>query len=265
MQEAILQPQIISVAQLLKKPALQIPPYQRPYKWQNRQVNQLLDDLFLHKKKSAYRLGTLVFHQDSKARLNIVDGQQRTLTLLLIALAIFSNEGPLSEVLTKAKIKPITSNWFQDLKFSSSTSQKNLQANYRLIKRRVAEFDPELVRFFYEKCQLVEVVLSDITEAFQFFDSQNSRGRDLAPHDLLKAFHLREMEDTSNEKERGITVKNWEKQDSQHLQAVFSQYLYRIRNWSRGQSARFFTKDDVHLFKGLSPNRKKALSLCQAI
>ena len=30
-------------------------------------------------------------------------------------------------------------------------------------------------------------------DAFQFFDSQNSRGKALKPHDLLKSYHLREM------------------------------------------------------------------------
>jgi hypothetical protein len=28
--------------------------------------------------------------------------------------------------------------------------------------------------------------LTDVSEAFQFFDSQNARGRDLESHDLLK-------------------------------------------------------------------------------
>ncbi|VTM47205.1 Uncharacterised protein [Klebsiella pneumoniae] len=32
---------------------------------------------------------------------------------------------------------------------------------------------------------------------FRVFDSQNYRGKPLAPHDLLKAHHLREMHDES--------------------------------------------------------------------
>lgn len=39
----------------------------------------------------------------------------------------------------------------------------------------------------------------DISEAFQFFDSQNARGKALYPHDLLKAYHLREMAGVSEE------------------------------------------------------------------
>jgi hypothetical protein len=101
---------------------------------------------------------------------------------------------------------------------------------------------------------LVEVVLNDISEAFQFFDSQNSRGKDLEPHDLLKAFHLREMNNFSTEEERKKTVEKWENLDTAKLSKLFSQYLFRIRNWSNGHSARYFSKNEVDVFKGVSPD-----------
>jgi len=101
---------------------------------------------------------------------------------------------------------------------------------------------------------LVQVELTNISEAFQFFDSQNARGKDLEPHDLLKAFHLRELADSTTESEKFQTVNNWENQDIQELKIIFSRYLYRIRNWSRGYSARKFTKREVGIFKGVSPS-----------
>lgn len=56
---------------------------------------------------------------------------------------------------------------------------------------------------------MVVFVLADLSEAFQFFDSQNARGRDLDPHDLLKAFHLREF--ASHEVElKAASVAHWE-------------------------------------------------------
>lgn len=247
-----LQPEIISTKDLLQKRRIQLPVYQRPYKWQNKQVNQLIDDILIHQKKSAYRLGTIVFHKENQD-LNIVDGQQRSITLLLIAMAICANQDALHDEMQKSKLRPIQSEWFKNLKFKNAISLQNIQSNYRLIQRRVSDFSAETVAFFYDKCQLVEVVLEDISEAFQFFDSQNARGRDLAPHDLLKAFHLREMASSSTESQRIETVKEWEQLDSTKLQNVFANYLYRIRNWTRGESARKFTKDDVHLFKGINP------------
>ncbi|MGL4747588.1 MAG: DUF262 domain-containing protein, partial [Shewanella sp.] len=66
---------------------LAIPSYQRPYKWQPKHVNQLIDDVLTHRSKQCYRLGTVVLHKDDNAtdeELNIVDGQQRLLTLTLL-------------------------------------------------------------------------------------------------------------------------------------------------------------------------------------
>ncbi len=76
---------------LLSLDQLSIPDYQRPYKWTEKNLNSLVSDIREHKNKSAYRLGTIVLHGDSDSKsntLNIVDGPQRTLTLMLIILAL---------------------------------------------------------------------------------------------------------------------------------------------------------------------------------
>ncbi|MEQ8531777.1 MAG: hypothetical protein RIB86_07985, partial [Imperialibacter sp.] len=106
----------------------------------------------------------------------------------------------------------------------------------------------------YERCQLVKVELTDISEAFQFFDAQNARGKDLYPHDLLKAFHLREMAATATELERTAMVEEWENLNQDALKLLFEKYLYRIRKWSKGNPARFFSKNEVDIFKGISPD-----------
>ena len=253
-----LQPDIITVKNLLQIDNLKIPNYQRPYKWTEKNVNQLIDDIIFHNEKSAYRLGTLVIHIDKKEKkqvLNIVDGQQRTLTLTLIAFAIIQNCNNTLEKIYKRgeqldNYKPKQLN----LSFTNDVSKTNIQNNYKVIERRINEFDEKTIRFFFEKCELVKVTLTDISEAFQFFDSQNARGKDLEPHDLLKAFHLREMNKFSTEEDRIKTVENWESMDTEKLSKLFALYLFRIRNWSKGYSAKYFTKNDVNIFKGVSPN-----------
>lgn len=247
---------IINVKELLQKENICIPLYQRPYKWTLKHVNQLIDDIVLHREKSAYRLGTIVFQQDEKGKLNIVDGQQRSITLLLIALAIKENQGNLKAEMARSQIKPMESEWFSNLKFTNLISLNNIRDNYNAIERRVHDFDVSTVQFFYEHCKLVQVILTDVSEAFQFFDSQNSRGKDLAPHDLLKAFHLREMMEVSSEKERITSVNNWENLESHRLEELFGEYLFRIRKWSKGYHARHFTKDEIQHFKGVSPQIK---------
>ncbi|MFC6998090.1 DUF262 domain-containing protein [Rufibacter roseus] len=254
------EPRLVKVKELLANVKIQIPYYQRPYKWSTHNVNQLLDDILLHRKRSAYRLGTLVMHQEpGQEELHIVDGQQRSITLTLIALAIYDTQKELLKQISKEENLPAYRPQLAALKFSDRLSQKNIQQNYQEIKRRVREFDVDAVRFFYYNCELVEVVIRNISEAFQFFDSQNARGRDLEPHDLLKAFHLREMSHSSTEQEKLDSVAAWEAMDTEHLASLFGNYLYRVRKWSKGYSARYFTKNDVGVFKGVSPQVKEVM------
>lgn len=263
-----IQPKIINVKELLQTENIVIPSYQRPYKWTAKNVNQLIDDLIFHCDKSAYRLGTLVIHSElieNKNVLNIVDGQQRTLTLTLIAHAISQNcTDKLNHLYKRGEKIENYSPKLINLSFTSDITKTNIQNNYKIIERRINDFDEKVIKFFYEKCELVKVVLSDISEAFQFFDSQNARGKDLEPHDLLKAFHLREMNSYSTEEERKETVENWELMDTEKLSKLFALYLFRIRNWSKGYSARYFTKNEVDIFKGVSPDIKEDFPFAKA-
>lgn len=253
LQATELSSKIISVYELLMDSALDIPQYQRPYKWTGKNINQLFSDIAIHKNKSAYRLGTIVFHQEGETK-NIVDGQQRTISLLLAARALIQRNKEkklerkdLQERLLKLEQAMVNPS------FTSGISQKNIHSNYLEVARIVsrADFTEAHIDFFLNKCQVVAVALSDVSEAFQFFDSQNARGRDLEPHDLLKAYHLREFS-PRDEQLKAATVARWENSDTDELATLFSQYLYRIRNWSKGVSARYFSKDDSDLFKGVN-------------
>jgi len=249
---------VLTVSQLLQLDGLTIPAYQRPYKWTERNVNQLFQDLRLYKEKSAYRLGTLVFHRDEHEELlNIVDGQQRTLTLLLSVYAIIKERRhdlvrqDLSEQLDTLK-EPLEA-VMDGQQFDSEISQRNLHQNYLEVKRLVcrSEFTEQHIDFLLNRCEIVIFTLNNISEAFQFFDSQNARGRDLEPHDLLKAYHLREFSE-QEQYLKASTVAAWETLESNELAALFSEYLYRIRRWALGHSARYFGKNEVGLFKGVN-------------
>ena len=247
-------PKILTVKELVSDDTLNIPIYQRPYKWTEKNVIQLFSDIAENKDKSSYRLGTIVFHRNEGKR-NIVDGQQRIVTLLLAVHALVtlnkdesSDRKELKEELDQLKSKMINPS------FKSDISRKNIYNNYREICRIIkrSNFTAELIKFFLYKCEAVTFTLKeDISEAFQFFDSQNTRGLDLKPHDLLKAYHLREFP-SDDEDLKAYTVKEWESSETQELARLFSQYLYRIRNWSKQSSARYFGKKDTELFKGVS-------------
>lgn len=247
--------EIINIFKLLTDTTLRIPQYQRPYKWTVKNVNQLLTDIVFHKNenKKTYRLGTVVFQKDKeevKEVKNIVDGQQRIISLMLVAHALIElkkSNHALSEIEVAMEQSISAQN------FASTISQANIYKNYQEIERLVSQdsFTESHIDFFLHKCEVVTVTLTDISEAFQFFDSQNSRGRDLNPHDLLKAYHLREFGDHDKD-QMPASVADWESRESQQLATLFGEYLYRIRRWSKGASAPAFTKADVDLFKGVN-------------
>lgn len=254
---------IITVAELLALPELHIPDYQRPYKWTQRNVVQLLQDLQFHRHQSAYRLGTVVFHwsaEGGRAKLDIVDGQQRTLTLVLIVRALLQERyAGLERKDLRSKLdelKPSVDRFLDAQIFASAISWHNLRQNYlealRLVRRD--DFSESDMEFLLLRCEVVTFVLEDVTEAFQFFDSQNARGRDLAPHDLLKAFHLREFAQDEQD-QKASSVAHWERMDSAALERLFGIYLFRTRQWALGESARYFGKEQVGLFKGVNLDR----------
>lgn len=253
MSENTFKSQVINVRKLLQYPNLKIPQYQRPYKWTSKNILQLFKDINTFKTKSAYRLGTIVIHQEN-GELNIVDGQQRTVTLILMVKAILN-----SQMRTKIE-SPNLENILKDLEislfdpsFQHEISISNIHSNYREIERLVESLDEETVEFLLEKCEFTQFVLSDISEAFQFFDSQNARGKDLEPHDLLKAFHLREFSEAEKIDENKI-VQGWESMETDKVSKLFGEYLFRMKGWCKGNSSRYFTKNEVSLFKGININ-----------
>lgn len=227
---------------------LVIPEYQRPYKWTAKNVLQLLDDIIEAKNanKETYRVGTLILHRDlsedhEKVIYNIVDGQQRTITFSLL-LKILLNSSDIS--------------FLNQEIWSNGHSIQNIKTNYRTLQRRLDNLEDDkdkidLCNYIRTSCELIVVITDDISEAFQFFDSQNARGKKLYPHDLLKAYHLREM----NEMDESTTeksVKIWEDLDQKKLSGLFSDYLYRIKEWIKGNRAFQLNEQNIDKFKGIT-------------
>lgn len=217
---------------------LRIPDYQRPYKWTIKHVQQLLDDLLTHfrNQEQVYRIGTVVIHKDGKY-FDIVDGQQRLITLSLLLHSLGSGNNLLNQPLTH------------------SISKNNVINNYNFIKNYSISHKEEFKNYILEICEMVYVELDDLDEAFQFFDSQNSRGKPLESYDLLKAYHLREMKDKPKEIVHHC-VERWEKsalsQEINNLDKIINYILFRLRRWHYQESGEVFTSDELETFKGVS-------------
>jgi len=240
--------EIKKLSELLKIENLTIPPYQRPYKWSEKNVIQLLEDVFefVNVRNKEYRLGNIILHNDDKKN-NVVDGQQRltTISLLLKKLDADFNSLLLNE------------------KYKHTISKNNIVYNFRIIDKWVNtkfvsdEAKTKLKNKILDKCEFVLFTVVKQDEAFQLFDSQNARGKALEPYDLLKAFHLREMEFDS-EDDRTKCVELWETSvDNGTLKPILGNHLFKIRKWSKNEWKYDFTKDEIEEFKGISLYQKQ--------
>ena len=215
---------------------LSIPDYQRPYKWTVKNVQQLIDDLLTHFRDSkVYRIGTIVLYKND-GKSEIVDGQQRLTTLSLLLHKLGRND-----IL------------FLQEKLSHSISKFNIIENYKFINSY--NFPLGFEEYILETCEMVRIKLDDLDEAFQFFDSQNSRGKPLESYDLLKAYHLREMKNKPKEIVHHC-VERWEKsalsQEINNLDKIINYILFRLRRWHYQESGEVFTSDELETFKGVS-------------
>lgn len=220
---------------------LTIPDYQRPYTWKKSTADTLFNDIYSAMKKNKdYRLGSLILHKDENGFYNIVDGQQRLTTTALILKALDDE----SKFLLENEVKAV--------------SFKNIAENYKALESRVnalSNIEKEEYRDYIKKCSFAIIITDKQEEAFQFFDSQNTRGKSLKPHDLLKAYHLREMNAVSEDIKKAV-VKRWDNIDETHLADLFADYLYPVVRWHKKRNAVYYTAKNIDTFKGISREYK---------
>lgn len=214
---------------------LKIDRYQRPYVWSEKKVRQLIEDLKGHDDdKGAYYLGSILLHKhvtEEKRGLFVIDGQQRLTTLLLLYKELFDDSFKADKL---------------DLSYYHRSSFENIKSAQSLINDLVSDTNEEGILQTLKELEITIIKTNDIDLAFTFFDSQNSRGVRLRSTDLLKSYHLREINqlDTETQKDRKYLERNsarrWE-----HLQTfkgvlssehdfafeLFHKLIWRARKW----------------------------------
>ena len=222
---------------------LSIPDYQRPYRWKVGNAQILFDDLYASFKKSItgeYRIGSIVLYYDNiNNEYKIIDGQQRITTLLILLYCLGHKDILLS-----------------NLKFSN-ISGKAIKDNQRALKEKCKNIKSEekaFSDFILDNCTFIEIVTENEADSFKYFDSLNSKGKPLSPHDLLKAYHLREASGVDEETKKGL-VEKWEKADEgDNLFYFFFYNLYPIVRWSNGLDGNYYDVDKINTFKGIPDN-----------
>lgn len=168
---------------------LRIPEYQRPYRWGEKQIMGLLEDIRKQNERNKrkdldlnYYLGSLILHQN-EGWLDIIDGQQRLTTLAILASLLHPNDESLVALQN-------------GLAFEHEVSQQQIIKNLKWLR---AFFD-DSTENWQEHINLNQlefslVVTESEDDAYRFFETQNTGGRRLSGPDIIKAHHLRAIKD----------------------------------------------------------------------
>lgn len=218
-----------------KKADFLIPDYQRPYAWNEEQCQTLWDDIFLFSfpdnnyeafdENEEYFLGSIVTYKNEKGKSEVIDGQQRLTTLMLILRAFydkFSNMKDKNSILTRDRIEKCI--WKTDtfgtadkstLKIDSEVATDNDKEeflellrtgivkqgsksqyvlNYQFFQKKIDEFLQVFPSFFpylpariLGNCILLPIEAESQDTALRIFSTLNDRGLPLSDADIFKA------------------------------------------------------------------------------
>ena len=236
-----------------KKADFLIPDYQRPYAWTEEQCQILWEDIFnfaipnedatLFNSEDEYYLGPIVTFKNENNKLEVIDGQQRLTTLMLLLRAFHISFGEMRDDNSK-KIKEMIESciWKTDefgnanknlLKIDSEVATDNdkeeflsilntgtapasmkskYAENYRFFQKKIDEFLHGYPSYFsylpariLNNCILLPIEADNQNTALRIFSTLNDRGLPLSDADIFKAQFYRYYSD-KGQKENFIKI-----------------------------------------------------------
>lgn len=212
-----------------------IPDYQRPYAWGEAECQTLWDDIFAFafpdndrtkfNRNNEYFLGPIVTFKNDDGKMEIIDGQQRLTTLMLLLRAFYVRFANMQDAESRATREDIEKCiWKTDefgkpdmeaLKIDSEvatdkhkeefleilrtgTAQKghssNYAYNYRFFQQKIEEFLNNFAGYFaympiriLNNCILLPIEAESQDTALRIFSTLNDRGKPLSDADIFKA------------------------------------------------------------------------------
>ncbi|MGL4951554.1 MAG: DUF262 domain-containing protein, partial [Mycoplasma sp.] len=187
-----------------------VPFYQRDYNWTNKEVSELLEDVYASKTKNYY-IGSIVLKNKGSGK-SIIDGQQRISTFWLILRVIYENKEILdSEIQGKIEFLMnyfnFSSSNFKDGKIlhkivkgeislcGDNVKESNYYKNYVFIKSWIDKIKYSLTDFWnqFTKVIVAEVCLDADVDEHTLFAQINSTGKRLTAYDLVKNLLFSEL------------------------------------------------------------------------
>ena len=218
---------------------LVVPPYQRPYVWTPQKVETLLNDWKEYLQSVQYEngidyyMGTIIIHKDvENGKLNIVDGQQRLTTLLIIDHILNGESSAMIRYQNKIEIK-----------VNNHKSKKNIHTILAMATKGCKDggrYEPLRQKSIFQHIRFTVIMTENEDDAFTFFDSQNNRGVQPSAVDVLKAVHLRAI--YSDEELQKNSALLWEEtqkvgenifrnSSEKYLNDLIETALWRLRTW----------------------------------
>ena len=131
---------------------LVVPEYQRPYSWDEEKCETLWNDIyssFTNDKEQEYYLGAIVTSKDEEGNLEIIDGQQRIISFLLLLRAFYTQLDDMKEDENvkglKGQIEPCI--WKVDKKSRQIINKREI----RIKSRVLTESDNKIFHEILEK------------------------------------------------------------------------------------------------------------------
>lgn len=192
---------IFSIKELFEKEIeLKVPLYQRRYAWGKKELDQLFYDIYwqMDGDIEEYFIGTLVLFKKGSLY-DIVDGQQRVTTLLLILLTLKENSIERKLRLRYAARESIEKIFESNLEKLDLEECKEIAINKNIIENLLNSLDEEkrqkFNEYFLKKVKLVVTILPSNTDVNKYFEIMNTRGKQLELHEILKARFLSGIEE----------------------------------------------------------------------
>ncbi len=262
-----------NVRSLLAGSKFAIDYYQREFRWERKQIVELIEDLAEKFKESHspgndrsavegyghYFLGSIII-SEKDGRKFIIDGQQRltSLTLLLIylhrQLTSEDDKGQLADLIFTLRYGKRSFNLDVDERnpcmealFLGKTFEENGQPesveNILVRFQDIEDYFPEdlagdpapyFADWLIENVHFVEITAYSDADAYTIFETMNDRGLSLTPTDMLKGYLLANITDTER---RNRSSELWRDRIAALQQIGKEEDADAIKSWLRSQHA----------------------------
>lgn len=263
-----------SIRNLLNGAKFAIDYYQREYRWETKQVVELINDLtekFLDSHEAGnersavqnynhYFLGSIII-SDKDSQKFIIDGQQRLTSLTLLLIHLYhrlkdeKQKGILANLIFSQQFDKLSFNLdvpermaCMDALFKGNAFEENDQPESVVnILRRFQDIEENLTEdlagealpyftdWLIENVHLVMITAYSDADAYTIFETMNDRGLSLTPTDMLKGYLLANISDVDRRNKASVV---WRQNVVALQQLGKEEDADAIKAWLRSQYAK---------------------------